>query len=917
MQILKEEVTALLQKHAIEEVKTCHPRRGFFSRIFLVKKRSGGWRPVIDLSRLNKFVLCPHFKMETLDTVRMSLQKGDWATSLDLRDAYFHIPIHRKSRRYLRFFFKGKIYQFRALPFGLSVSPYVFSRVLKAVLRHVRRLGIRVHAYLDDWLQLSVSEVQSWQHSRRLLNIILELGFVPNWEKSELVPTQKFCFLGARFNLIKGQVGPSLERISTFQQALTLLLNARQASARQLHSIVGQMESMANLLPWGRLHKRSLQWGIKEMVPGRLSLGTTNQATSLVPQGCTTMARQGVFNVLVSNPSSPSRLSVVHRLKSGWVGSTPRQSYGLGHMACRMERTTYQCPRAKSSLPGSSGIYRSCSESFHFVGNRQQNGSSSHQQTGGDSFQDPVQSDNAGCIVVCRAQGIPEGTVPPREIEHLGRLPFKENESCSDRVVIEPESGRSDLSAMELSSNRSLCYSAEQEVSSVCVTCSRPRGICSGCSFDQLGRDVSICVSSISSDITMSQEDTDRGVLSLVNCSSLGGTTLVSSPTIITGCSSTTASSESRSVVSTGISDVTSHARHLSSSRLFAMQQQMEASGISRAVAQRIYSSKRSSTNNLYDYRWKSWVDWCIGRQMDPCNPTINGFAEFLIFLHNKNFCPATVKGYRSAISTTLKQISKIDFSNESVLSDVVKSFELERPRLRSHFPKWDLTLVLSSLLAPPYEPLESCGFKELTLKTVFLIAFASGRRRSEVHAFSVTDVQFSDQSVTFFTFPGFLAKNQLPSVLSPAICIPALKGQGDTPLLCPVRALRIYLTRVFPRRKNRKRVFISHLENYQKEISSDTVSRWIVQTIRFAYEGSSLELPKVNAHEVRALASSWAWFNRVALEDILRASYWSSENSFIRFYLRDISTLSRSLARLGPMVAAQSVIVPSTISSV
>ena len=75
----------------------------------------------------------------------------------------------------------------------------------------------------------------------------------------------------------------------------------------------------------------------------------------------------------------------------------------------------------------------------------------------------------------------------------------------------------------------------------------------------------------------------------------------------------------------------------------------------------------------------------------------------------------------------------------------MVKSFELERPRLRSHFPKWDLTLVLSSLLAPPYEPLESCGFKELTLKTVFLIAFASGRRQSEVHAFSVTDVQFSD----------------------------------------------------------------------------------------------------------------------------------------------------------------------------
>ena len=90
-------------------------------------------------------------------------------------------------------------------------------------------------------------------------------------------------------------------------------------------------------------------------------------------------------------------------------------------------------------------------------------------------------------------------------------------------------------------------------------------------------------------------------------------------------------------------------------------------------------------------------------------------------------------------------------------------------------------------------------------------------------------------------------------------------------------------------------------------------MSRWIVQTIRFAYEGSSLELPKVDAHEVRALASSWAWFNKVSLEDIFKASCWSSENSFIRFYLRDTSALSRSLASLGPIVAVQSVIAPSS----
>ena len=133
----------------------------------------------------------------------------------------------------------------------------------------------------------------------------------------------------------------------------------------------------------------------------------------------------------------------------------------------------------------------------------------------------------------------------------------------------------------------------------------------------------------------------------------------------------------------------------------------------------------------------------------------------------------------------------------------MVRSFELERPRTRPHFPKWDLAVVLSALNSSPFEPLDSCGFKELTFKTVFLTALASGRRRSEIHALSCSDVQFSDQSVSLSTFPGFLAKNQLPSVLSSPISLPSLSGQDF--LLCPVRALKIYLERVLSRRKGRK----------------------------------------------------------------------------------------------------------------
>lgn len=79
------------------------------------------------------------------------------------------------------------------------------------------------------------------------------------------------------------------------------------------------------------------------------------------------------------------------------------------------------------------------------------------------------------------------------------------------------------------------------------------------------------------------------------------------------------------------------------------------------------------------------------------------------------------------------------------------------------------------------------------------------------------------------------------------------------------------------------------------------------------AYGTRELNQVSVNAHEVRALASSWAWSNKVPLDDVVKAGFWSSENSFIKFYLRDVSVLASSLANLGPVVAAQAVVVPVT----
>ena len=115
-------IQSLLSKNAIERVENVKSL-GFYSRLFLVPKPHQRWRPVIDLSRLNTFLHVEKFKMETPESIRTSLIPGEWVSSIDLSDAYLHIPIHPSSRKYLRFCYKAQVFQFTSLPFGLATAP--------------------------------------------------------------------------------------------------------------------------------------------------------------------------------------------------------------------------------------------------------------------------------------------------------------------------------------------------------------------------------------------------------------------------------------------------------------------------------------------------------------------------------------------------------------------------------------------------------------------------------------------------------------------------------------------------------------------------------------------------------------------------------------------------------------------------
>ena len=184
---LSDAVSALVENEAIE---IAPPSPGFYSRLFVTPKVTGGWRLVIDLSRLNGWVELPSFHMETVQSVLQSLRPGDWMVSLDLQDAYLQVPIHPASCRYLRFCVGDAVYQFRALCFGLSSAPQVFTRVMAPVSSIMHRHGSRLLRYLDDWLVLGSTFQELVRAKDFLLWLCRLLGIIVNPSKSSLVLTQ-------------------------------------------------------------------------------------------------------------------------------------------------------------------------------------------------------------------------------------------------------------------------------------------------------------------------------------------------------------------------------------------------------------------------------------------------------------------------------------------------------------------------------------------------------------------------------------------------------------------------------------------------------------------------------------------------------------------------------------------------------
>ena len=214
-------------------------------------------------------------------------------------------------------------------------------------------------------------------------------------------------------------------------------------------------------------------------------------------------------------------------------------------------------------------------------------------------------------------------------------------------------------------------------------------------------------------------------------------------------------------------------------------------------------------------------------------------------------------------------------------------SFHRDKPKSSRSIPKWNLPLVSQRLTQPPFEPQEEAALKFLTWKTVFLLALASGKRWSEIHAWTLDGLLCLGDwdQIQLSPSPSFIAKNQLVKEGLQSISlvvIPALKCSQDSPdtdvLLCPVRALQCYLDRTKDSRGGRQLLFISYKLGHSKDIQCSTISSWIKNTKILLHQGRQC---RHGPYDVSG---------GISMDQIMQACHWKSHNTFTRFYLRDLA---------------------------
>ena len=228
------------------------------------KKDSSARRPVFNLRHVNHQLETIHFKMTTMKDVKAAISRNTFMAKMDLKDCFWGLPIHESDRRFLGFHWRGKNFLFRGLPFGLSLAPYFITKLYRHMVEHLQAQGHQVMIYIDDILILGPTKKQCEASVAAVRDILKDLGAIVNEKKSIFTPSQTIEFLGFLLDSRTMTIEAPAKKIKNTRKSVMRLLKTKtpgviQVTPRELASVLGKINSLADAMLSARVHTAALQ----------------------------------------------------------------------------------------------------------------------------------------------------------------------------------------------------------------------------------------------------------------------------------------------------------------------------------------------------------------------------------------------------------------------------------------------------------------------------------------------------------------------------------------------------------------------------------------------------------------------------------------------------------------------------------
>ena len=516
-----------------------------------------------------------------------------------------------------------------------------------------------------------------------------------------------------------------------------------------------------------------------------------------------------------------------------------RQSVCSGNLVSCSEKTAHQCSGVGGSI--------SYTKTFSINSERPECASSVRldnrcpifEQTRWDSVSSDVLPDMGPLELGNRESNAHQSSSHFGAKESIGRS-VEQEQGITHRMDTEQDDCFEAVPFVGSANDRSFCISGKSTSSNILFLVSSSSSTSSGCTDNFVGQDVCIRIPSTLPNSKSSATHETLQVSDNTDSTSVAQEALVhrTSP-ISSGLSTKTASAE-KSVTSAKKQNKPSKSRSIQLDCLASLNRNFKEKGFSKKARELLTASWRNGTQKDYTSKFKKFCSWCRTRKIDSYSASLTEVADFLSDLFAEGLQYRTIAGYRSMLSSVLSPINNIPVGQHPYIIRLLKGVFNSRPPKSKLLPEWDLQKVLNMLQKEPFEPISAASLKLITYKVVFLTAISTFRRCSDLQSLKIGEKNVSVQKKGLTFIRHGLSKQDRQTHYGTKVFVPAFP---ENKKLDPKRAFYFYLKKTESLRtktdgSSEDRVFLAINEPHQA-VTSQTISKWIVKTIRMAYNDS------------------------------------------------------------------------------